>query len=104
LTIIRVGNGWHEEEHDAVIATAAAAGAYGTNLLLDKPGRVKAVSTTITGATVAWSNCVAQFAAWLPVAGPFVYGVYATEVFIQLYQFGAAAQNIQISWWVLVED
>jgi hypothetical protein len=104
LTIIRVGNGWHEEEHDDAIATGAAAGVYTLAVNLDKPGRIKAASATITGVGVAWNNCVCRFAVSLPVPGAFVYGAYATQILLGVYQFGAGAQNIQVTWWVLVED
>jgi hypothetical protein len=104
MTIIRVGNGWHEEAHDVTIATAAAAGLYTEVRVLDKPGIIKSASALIVDVTVAQNNFVASVGVTLPVGAALTYGVYASEVRARVWQLGAAAQSIIVKIWLLVED
>jgi len=104
LTIIRVGNGWHEEFHRFTIATPAAAGLNQTNQDLDKPGRIKAASASVQAATINWNNSQCRIQVTLPAAANLTYGVYASQVGVAIYQFGAAAQDINVVLWLVIED
>ena len=104
MTIIRVGNGWHEEFHRFAVASAAAAGLYQANQNLDKPGCIKAASASIQAAGANWNNSEARIQVILPAAVNLTYGVYASQIAVGVYQFGVAAQDITVILWLLVED